>query len=556
MIDDTFYELFWSYGNFLYSTTPVTSTIRPNRKLKKYVQHLGLDYHKLSQDQRKKLGVVQQLFMQNRVFLHPLKSRKKPKSNLATSKDRTFKKKYYLGRVWSSVFMGTETKDPENDEKALKKSHLHRLQEIEVLENSRSQKTIGVLTFKIIQLLKKETYTGEELTRKTGFLKQRVSVVLKIYRLLKLIVKNPITGKYHLNHYQSEVLPDIKKYSSTILKSHQHKRLLLLKLFTLNQKFYELHQKHNERNTKMQNTREQIYQTVLRRIQSIKAFDRISEGKFHTNVHRQNGSGDQKKVFNSNNPDSQQKNGEILKQLSNISAILLQKQQYFDQKNERFLEQIKQLNSQRGHTFNDTHNMTKRKTNKKKPKISQSQPIRSNNNSYSWPLLNYNLGINENNNQGALSLQCHQPIQYKHEVNTLHNNTFIETNPKTNPTDIININTNKQKIAQGPSIKFVGNHNKSFQIAHQKNSSSELQGTDLFDATVSSPDFFDTNDFGKFELETLEIQNYNYDELHTTQTLFSNLFDDKHMETWYNSDLLINSNFDENIITRSYSSEF
>ncbi|KAJ6229688.1 hypothetical protein M0813_07648 [Anaeramoeba flamelloides] len=326
----------------------MSTKIRPNKKLKNYLGQKGIGAKNVSEETKEKLKIVQQLFMQNRIFLHPQRKQKKKSSHCNSPKDRTFKQKYYLSKVWSSIFLENVTTNAGNQEKTFKKSQQLRIQEIEKLENSRSQKTMSVLAFKIIQLLLTGAYTSDGLTEKTGFLKQRVLTVLKIYQILKLIVKNPETGKYHLNEYQSEVIVDMKKYTKVILKSRIRKQILLEKLNMLNRKFYVDKYQQSGGNKMVKSVKEQIYQKVLQKIQAFQRNGLKFEGELKINDDNQNGSigiNNSNGKGDGNRLNDHKSTGEILRQLSFISNNLSNKRHYFNERNKKFREPAQQINS-------------------------------------------------------------------------------------------------------------------------------------------------------------------------------------------------------------------
>ncbi|KAJ6250453.1 hypothetical protein M0813_15939 [Anaeramoeba flamelloides] len=235
-LNPNYYSLFWSYGKFLYSTFQPQQTIKLHRTTKKFFQKYNLCHKNVNKQIVQRLESVQQLLIQNRILLHRSQTTRKKKK----SRNNPKKQKFFLSRVWSPLFQTQTESEKFNKivvEKDLKKSQKRRLKELESLENSRSEKTIGLLSFKLIQLVQQRSYTCEELTETTGFLKQRVSNVLRIYKLLNLVTLDSQTSKYEWNWTQSEMLPEINEKIREYFQKFEKKRQLLDRLSQIQQKF-------------------------------------------------------------------------------------------------------------------------------------------------------------------------------------------------------------------------------------------------------------------------------------------------------------------------------
>ncbi|KAJ3452322.1 hypothetical protein M0812_04087 [Anaeramoeba flamelloides] len=599
MNQQTFYKLFLLYGKYLYTSTPMSTKIRPNKKLKNYLGQKGIDAKNVSEETKEKLKIVQQLFMQNRIFLHPQRKQKKKSSHCNSSKDRTFKQKYYLSKVWSSIFLENETTNAGNQEKTFKKSQQLRIQEIEKLENSRSQKTMSVLAYKIIQLLLTGAYTSDGLTEKTGFLKQRVLTLLKIYQILKLIVKNPETGKYHLNEYQSEVIVDMKKYTKVILKSRLRKQILLEKLNMLNRKFYVDKYQQSGGNKMVKSVKEQIYQKVLQKIQAFQRNGRKFEGTLKINDDNQNGSIG---INNSNGKDDgnrlndHKSIGEILTQLSFISNNLSNKRQYFNERNKKFREPAQQINphgkiihNQKRKIKNISKIRNKKQSQVQIKKVESKTNLIINLNSFqkSNKFLNEecknsandhteigaklnkvilskdqakNTDFNTLNNYN-LDIQMKSNLEFNFLPNaikySLNNTDHNSKNPIKNATRKINVDTNTHPIAltynnqKNLSPNNPENNNEELHIVDHLFSSPELKGINLFDVTYPSTYFFDTNNFDSPELDFIKNQNNDSDLFNPKKPMLSNFFNEQTINNLYDDDLE-NGNFDENLVTLDY----
>ncbi|KAJ6230514.1 hypothetical protein M0813_06743 [Anaeramoeba flamelloides] len=242
-----FFSLFWSYTNFLYTNYQPQQSIKLRKTTKKYFQKYNLYYRNVNEQILKRMESVQQILIQNSILLHRLKKSRKKKEQLYTDPKN---QKFLLSKVWATVF-AKKSDLKTNPKKYLKRSQKRRLKELQSLENSRSKKTLGVLTFKLIRLIQQKSYTCEELTEITGFLKQRVSKVLRIYKLLNLVTLDQQTLKYSWNWEQSEMVPEINDKIKGYFERQEKKRELLNRLLQIQQKSKRKHKqkKPEETNT-------------------------------------------------------------------------------------------------------------------------------------------------------------------------------------------------------------------------------------------------------------------------------------------------------------------
>ncbi|KAJ3431295.1 hypothetical protein M0812_02973 [Anaeramoeba flamelloides] len=232
-----FFSLFWSYTNFLYTNYQPQQSIKLRKTTKKYFQKYNLYYRNVNEQILKRMESVQQILIQNSILLHRLKKSRKKKEQLYTDPKN---QKFLLSKVWATVF-AKKSDLKTNPKKYLKRSQKRRLKELQSLENSRSKKTLGVLTFKLIRLIQQKSYTCEELTEITGFLKQRVSKVLRIYKLLNLVTLDQQTLKYTWNWEQSEMIPEINDKIKGYFERQEKKRELLNRLLRIQQKSKRKH---------------------------------------------------------------------------------------------------------------------------------------------------------------------------------------------------------------------------------------------------------------------------------------------------------------------------
>ncbi|KAJ3443486.1 hypothetical protein M0812_09329 [Anaeramoeba flamelloides] len=185
---------------------------------------------------------IKRLFVQNGIFIQPPQKKTK-KLSLKQENDQ-----FYLSCAWYNIFTIDSEKvqvqkqnlmeptiniDGQNNEK----NHSY--------ENPRSRKTIGVLGFKLMKLLKQKSYPRELLSTKTGFSKQRICTVLSIYKLLNLVKVDPKTNFYSWNKEQSLIIPEIQKYLNDLIAARNLREALVQKVLLLSNRLNEnLKNKH------------------------------------------------------------------------------------------------------------------------------------------------------------------------------------------------------------------------------------------------------------------------------------------------------------------------
>ncbi|KAJ6227464.1 phd zinc finger-containing protein-related [Anaeramoeba flamelloides] len=216
-----YFQLVWDFGNFLFSNIKYEQLFTLDHYSKLFLerkQQQQKQQNETSTSFRRNLKRIQKLFIQNGVVFNPQKKKK--------SKRNTTFEKYFLSASWSNVFQSQEEKKQanENSEFTLK------------MENSRSNRTIGVLGFKLLKLLKEKPLTSEALTNLTQFSKQRVCTVLSIYKLLSLVTLDQETNLYSWNEEQACVLPEIKKYFDDLVAARNARRLLAQKVLMLTER--------------------------------------------------------------------------------------------------------------------------------------------------------------------------------------------------------------------------------------------------------------------------------------------------------------------------------
>ncbi|KAJ3431909.1 hypothetical protein M0812_20833 [Anaeramoeba flamelloides] len=197
-----FYKLLWSFGKFLHKHTRLEKLFRINVLLQGFFDKHFHDENKHLPQAKKYLDLIILMFIQNGALLHPLSKKKKYSRAYSDSRNQKISRKFYLSQAWSDLFKQNyydrflemkcveyEEIDKKEKQKAKKekfrskfKAKLLKLEDyssLNPIENSRANRTIGVLGFKIIKLLQKHNYNREDLSLLTDFSKQRVCTVLK-----------------------------------------------------------------------------------------------------------------------------------------------------------------------------------------------------------------------------------------------------------------------------------------------------------------------------------------------------------------------------------------
>ncbi|KAJ3428959.1 protein disulfide isomerase ptac5 [Anaeramoeba flamelloides] len=268
-----FYKLLWSFGQFLHKHTRPEKLFRINVLLLRFLdKHFDVENKHLPQV-KKYLDLIILLLIQNGALLHPLSKKKKFSRLHSDSRKQKISKKFYLSQVWSDLFKQNyydrflekkyleyekiADKERQNAKKEKFRSKIktklpkeENYSSLNPIENSRANRTIGVLGFKIIKLLQKRTYNREDLSLLTDFSKQRVCTVLSIYKLLDIVVEDPNTNKCYWNTKQSRILPDCQNYVKDLLLIKNYRYELVDKVFELKvklrQKYLEKCQKEKE----------------------------------------------------------------------------------------------------------------------------------------------------------------------------------------------------------------------------------------------------------------------------------------------------------------------
>ncbi|KAJ3445661.1 hypothetical protein M0812_11548 [Anaeramoeba flamelloides] len=240
-----YFQLVWDFGNFLYTSIESEQLFSTDQYTKFFVSKQNI---KNSTELTQQLERIQRLFIQNGVFVHPQKKNKSKKSFTSGN--------YFLSSFWSNVFLNQKDKTQTNKSMGFASTN----------ENSRSNRTIGVLGFKLMKLLKEKPYTREALSNLTEFSKQRVCTVLAIYKLLNLVTVDSQTNLYSWNEEQACVIPEIKKYFDTLVAARNSRRLLAQKVLMLTERLSKKIAQKRSNDPRYENISQRIRTTVLRNV--------------------------------------------------------------------------------------------------------------------------------------------------------------------------------------------------------------------------------------------------------------------------------------------------
>ncbi|KAJ6248333.1 cyclic amp receptor-like protein g [Anaeramoeba flamelloides] len=286
-----FYPLLWDFGDYLDSHVLPKELFRLDNQAKKFVSRCLPESLSDSPQLNRYLQLIQRLFIQNGAFIHPTTKKSVKKSKAVSCK------KFYLSEVWSDIlrkdtfdsdfslsdtdsgiesdfekYYHSESKlkyleySPKNDKNNTKKTTPKKKKNSnkKPIENSRANRTIGVLGFKLMKLLQTKQYSRESLAEKTEFSKQRVCTVLSIYKLLNLVVEDPKTNLLYWESEQSLLIPDLQKYIKNLILAKNYRRKLAKKVLYLSKKLGEKYQKKQEYRSKCDNVIELIQKNTTK----------------------------------------------------------------------------------------------------------------------------------------------------------------------------------------------------------------------------------------------------------------------------------------------------
>ncbi|KAJ3435983.1 hypothetical protein M0812_18026 [Anaeramoeba flamelloides] len=266
-----FGDLFWGFGYYLFCSIDDNEIFREKKMRKNFLGALFPKSKSKRRSHKKHLELVSVLLNQNSVFLRPeSKTVDKPVLNNTTNTTQIKRRRrhhvphlnqYFLNAHWRTLFMDPKYSFSPIFEKKINQKTVHRLppkkrsKKFSPQRVSHPDRTIGILGFKIHKILQNEPKTREQIENETQFPRQRVSLVLSVYKSLKMIIEDQSTGYFHWNYEQSVNFPKTTNYFSELIKAKKTKELLKNRLITLSKRFME---KAEQKNKLTQQTKKQL----------------------------------------------------------------------------------------------------------------------------------------------------------------------------------------------------------------------------------------------------------------------------------------------------------
>ncbi|KAJ6229119.1 hypothetical protein M0813_08036 [Anaeramoeba flamelloides] len=310
-----FYPLFWLFSHYLIKKIPYKLPFYLDQHTAKFIERYfpcGIDHYpkKISNY----IEIIQRILIQNGAILRPLRKKGKKRR-------KSYKQRFYISKVWIDVLdqnsyqfkfpyittppkeigkkkmnqvarvphkkrRKTKTKRKKKKTKTKtkkKKNPIKWFDQNRPPENLRANRTIGVLSFQLIRILKEKPYTIKRLTKRSVFSKQRITSVLTIYNLLNLVIQEQRSKKYYWNPEQALIIADIKPYLRKIIKIRNARKIYAEKVFSL---LNDLCLKYSSNNNNTSNDQQilinNLYQKVYNNIHE--SFGTISSKKKYQNI--------------------------------------------------------------------------------------------------------------------------------------------------------------------------------------------------------------------------------------------------------------------------------
>ncbi|KAJ3441474.1 hypothetical protein M0812_13486 [Anaeramoeba flamelloides] len=257
-----FGDLFWGFGYYLFRSIDDNEIFR-EKKMQKYFLRALFPKSKLKRRSHKKhLELVTVLMNQNSVFLRSeSKTVVKSVLNIGTNTTQIKRQRshhtphpnqYFLNPHWRALFMDPKYSFSPFFEKQINEKTVRRLPpkkrstKFSPQKVSHPDRTIGILGFKIHKILQNGPKTREQIENETKFPRQRVSLVLTVYKSLKMVLEDQSTGYFYWNYEQSVTFPKTTSYFSELIKAKKTKQLLTKHLSCLSQRLMKkIEQKKN-----------------------------------------------------------------------------------------------------------------------------------------------------------------------------------------------------------------------------------------------------------------------------------------------------------------------
>ncbi|KAJ3437512.1 hypothetical protein M0812_16675 [Anaeramoeba flamelloides] len=309
-----FGDLFWGFGYYLFGSIDDHEIFREKKMRKHFLRALFPNSTSKRRQHKKQLELVTVLLNQNSVLLRP---ESKTVASLVlnnTNKASQIKHRrrhhvphpnqFFLNSHWRALFMdpkylfssifeqriNPKTVQPLHPKKRSKKFSPQKV--------SHPDRTIGILGFKIHKILQKGPKTREQIENETQFPRQRVSLVLSVYKSLKMILEDQTTGYFYWNYEQSVAFPKTTSYFSDLVKAKKTKQLLSNHLSELSKRLMQKVEQKKEISNETRKKLENIFQVLS----SKKTQNVVTNNNTNTNT-----------TFNNNNKSKNKANYEQLK---------------------------------------------------------------------------------------------------------------------------------------------------------------------------------------------------------------------------------------------------
>ncbi|KAJ3442135.1 hypothetical protein M0812_11865 [Anaeramoeba flamelloides] len=249
-----FYRLLWEFGEFVSKETEQIPNFAIDYMITDFITHKMVCFKRdqNTTDNEKKLsnhecvlknylGLVCSLFKQNCAFVvpHPTKKTKEQKDCKHTQETPVQRRKdnsvscpttfFQIASNWKHLFSRKFITLQGN----LNPNTLVQSMNFIGFNNSRSERTIGLLCFTTNKILLNEPQTREDLVKLTHFSRQRICTILAIYKCLNLIIDKSKHYPVIWNYKQSQIFTNLNILTKDILqiislKEQLVKRLLLI----------------------------------------------------------------------------------------------------------------------------------------------------------------------------------------------------------------------------------------------------------------------------------------------------------------------------------------
>ncbi|KAJ6246102.1 myb-like protein x [Anaeramoeba flamelloides] len=246
-LDLKFFDLQDLFGLHLFSTIQDDQVFSLSAVHNSFVQsklfdHLGITQQFLD----RWLARIEQIYIQNEILLFTSHSSKNTKN------------KFQLSPYWKQHFLKIWTKELETIFKQNNKNYF-------LFSKARRSKAIGMTSYLTFQKLRNGSNTRETISQRTGFNKQRISVVLSIFKGLGFVKEQK--GQLFFQKNLAQILPYLKDYNLRLVELRKKRRNLSLQGKQLAEKLLSRMSKTNQDLGNNNKTKElkhiEIYKNII-----------------------------------------------------------------------------------------------------------------------------------------------------------------------------------------------------------------------------------------------------------------------------------------------------